>query len=331
MSSGCNGGQTSGFASPILTTHGSPGFLEVRGLRKSFGTTVAVDGLNLSIERGVCYGLLGPNGAGKSTAIGILAGNLNADAGDAMLDGQSIRVESLALKQRIGYVPQDLALYDDLTALDNMRFFAMLYGIQGSNLQKRVEFGFEVSGLTDRKKELVRNLSGGMKRRLNIAGALLHDPDLLILDEPTVGVDPQSRNLIFESLERLVSEGKTLLYTTHYMEEVERLCTRAAIMDGGRVISEGEIGELHAQVPSRRVVRVKLERGLGRPLGALTGLINIQEDSLTLSFELESLTRDLPVALAAIADCGGIIEDVRTERPSLEEVFLHLTGRSLRD
>jgi ABC-2 type transport system ATP-binding protein len=314
-----------------LTTNQSSGFLEVRGLRKAYGATVAVDGLNLSISRGVCYGLLGPNGAGKSTTIGILAGNLNADAGDALLDGQPIRVENLSLKERIGYVPQDLALYEDLTALDNMRFFAMLYGIQGANLQRRVEFGFEVSGLTDRKKELVRNLSGGMKRRLNIAGALLHDPDLLILDEPTVGVDPQSRNLIFESLERLVSEGKTLLYTTHYMEEVERLCKRVAIMDGGRVISEGEIGELHSQVPSRRVVRVKLERGLSRALKPLPGLVNFQEDSLTLSFEPDNLTRDLPIALAAIAECGGIIEDVRTERPSLEEVFLHLTGRSLRE
>ena len=314
-----------------MTTDTMPGFLEVRGLRKAYGSTVAVDGLNLSIQRGQCYGLLGPNGAGKSTAIGILAGNLNADAGEALLDGQSIRVENLELKQRIGFVPQDLALYEELTALDNMRFFAMLYGIQGASLQKRIDFGFEVSGLGDRKKELVRNLSGGMKRRLNIAGALLHDPDLVILDEPTVGVDPQSRNLIFEALERLVSEGKTLLYTTHYMEEVERLCKRVAIMDGGRVISEGEIEDLHSQVPSRRVVRVKLEKGLSQALGALPGLISTQEDSLTLLLEPENLTHDLPVALAAIADCGGIVEDVRTERPSLEEVFLHLTGRSLRD
>ena len=314
-----------------MTTEKSPGFLEVRGLRKAYGSTVAVDSLNLSIPQGICYGLLGPNGAGKSTAIGILAGNHNADAGEALLDGQPIRVENLGVKQRIGFVPQDLALYEELSALDNMRFFGMLYGLQGATLQKRVEFGFEVSGLADRKKELVRNFSGGMKRRLNFAGALLHDPDLLILDEPTVGVDAQSRNLIFDALELLISEGKTLLYTTHYMEEVERLCKRVAIMDSGRVISEGEIGELHSQIPNRNVVRVHLERRLTLPPGKVPGLLGFQEDTLTLVLEPENLTRDLPTALAAIAACGGVVESVQTERPSLEEVFLHLTGRSLRE
>lgn len=279
----------------------------------------------------MCYGLLGPNGAGKSTLISILAGTLNADSGELHLEGERIGVRELKVKQRIGYVPQDLALYEDLSALDNLRFFGMLYDLNGAALDAGIVNVLAITGLGDRSKDVVRTFSGGMKRRLNIAGALLHDPDFLILDEPTVGVDPQSRNLIFDALETLVAAGKTVLYTTHYMEEVERLCHAVAIMDSGKVIAEGEVSELHRLVPAETVVHIQLEAPLTSELDDIQGVLSFRHVHPALTLELEDLTRDLPVVLEQIALRGGIVEDIHTERPSLESVFLHLTGRHLRD
>ena len=279
----------------------------------------------------MCYGLLGPNGAGKSTLISILAGTLNADSGELHLEGERIGVRELKVKQRIGYVPQDLALYEDLSALDNLRFFGMLYDLTGAALDAGIVNVLAITGLGDRSKDVVRTFSGGMKRRLNIAGALLHDPDFLILDEPTVGVDPQSRNLIFDALETLVAAGKTVLYTTHYMEEVERLCHAVAIMDSGKVIAEGEVSELHRLVPAETVVHIQLEAPLTSELDDIQGVLSFRHVHPALTLELEDLTRDLPVVLEQIALRGGIVEDIHTERPSLESVFLHLTGRHLRD
>jgi ABC-2 type transport system ATP-binding protein len=305
--------------------------LEVRDLYKVYGKFVALNGASFSVPRGVCYGLLGPNGAGKTTAISIVAGTLESDAGEALLDGEPIGIGNLQLKRRIGYVPQDLALYEDLSAQDNLKFFGALYGLSGRDLADRMAFAFDVSGLNERRKHPVRSFSGGMKRRLNIAAALLHDPDLLILDEPTVGVDPQSRNLIFEALQALVDRGKTLLYTTHYMEEVERLCEKVAIMDHGRVIAEGDIGELHRLLPAQRVVHVELEAPLDEELCDIPGVLSSTQERPIVTLELDDLTRDLPMALNEISARGGIIDHVRTQRPSLEQVFLHLTGRRLRD
>jgi ABC-2 type transport system ATP-binding protein len=300
-------------------------------LQKAYGKTVAVAGADLSIPQGICYGLLGPNGAGKSTTISILAGTLNADSGAVTLDGQPVGVKHLEVKQRIGYVPQELALYEELSGLDNLRFFGMLYDLYGADLDARMRHALQIIGLEDRAKDIVRTYSGGMKRRLNIAGALLHDPDFLILDEPTVGVDPQSRNLIFDALETLVGAGKTILYTTHYMEEVERLCKRAAIMDGGKVIAEGEVDELHRLAPGEQVVHIQLRDPLNGDLTGVPGVVSLRQEGPILTLELENLTRDLPSTLQAIASNRGVVEDVRTERPSLETVFLHLTGRHLRD
>lgn len=305
--------------------------LEVRSLRKAYGKTVAVEDVSFSAPRGVCYGLLGPNGAGKTTTIAILTGTLDADGGEVVVDGLPVGTHRLDAKRKIGYVPQDLALYEDLSAVDNLRFFGTLYGLGGRALDARVEACLAVAGLGDRRKGAVRTFSGGMKRRLNIAAALLHEPDLLVLDEPTVGVDPQSRNLIFEALEALLSQGKTLLYTTHYMEEVERLCKRAAIMDHGRVIAEGELADLHRLLPEERLVSIDVDRPLGRPLTGVPGVVSVRQDAPSLTLELEDLTRDLPKALEAVAAQGGRIENVRTRQPSLEDVFLHLTGRHLRD
>ncbi len=312
-----------------------PGFLEVRGLRKAYGSTVAVDGLELSIERGECFGLLGPNGAGKSTTIAMIAGTLAPDAGEVLLAGARVGPRSFAAKQRIGYVPQDLALYEELSARENLRFFGTLYGLHGSGLVEQIDLALALAGLSDRAGSIVGTFSGGMKRRLNIAAALMHDPDFVILDEPTVGVDPQSRNLIFEALSELLAQGKTILYTTHYMEEVERLCSRVAIMDGGRVIASGSLAELQGFVASDQLVLLRF-RSLpasldGQLLAGVSGVISHKTDGASMTLELEELSRDLPPLLTAISHQGIEIEEVKTIRPSLEEVFLKLTGRSLRD
>ena len=300
--------------------------LKVTALRKSFGSQVAVAHVDLEIQAGTCFGLLGPNGAGKTTLIGMITGSLEADGGTATLGGQPIGVNRFEVKQRIGYVPQDLALYEDLSSFENLRFFGMVYGLSGAELKDRIRRALELAGLEDRSRESVRTFSGGMKRRLNIASALLHDPVFLVLDEPTVGVDPQSRNLIFEALERLVSEGKTILYTTHYMEEVERLCSRAAIMDLGRVIAEGELSDLHRLAPVEKTVEIKLDVMPAASFEALPGVAVVDRSRSTLSLQLEDLTRDLPRVLSSVEESGGRIASISTAQASLEQVFLHLTG-----
>jgi ABC-2 type transport system ATP-binding protein len=311
-------------------------FIQVSNLRKSYGNVLAVADVSLGIERGECYGLLGPNGAGKTTTIGVLAGTVNADAGEARIDGAAIRTDRLDLKARIGYVPQDLALYEDLSATDNLRFFGMLYGLHGPRLDAAIDGALRLAALTDRAKDLVRSFSGGMKRRLNIGASLIHDPDFIILDEPTVGVDPQSRNLIFESLEALTARGKTMLYTTHYMEEVERLCRRVAIMDQGRVIAEGEVSELHRLLPTRNLVHITFAEPLSEPIHANPGIeidgIEIEaSDRKSLLVQMADITAGLPKLIAAIAAMGVSVSEVETKKPTLEQVFLYLTGRQLRD
>src|SRR6185295_6296561 len=210
--------------------------LEARDLHKSYGDRVAVDGISLSLSPGEIFGLLGPNGAGKTTTVSMLSGLLSPDRGEVLVDGQPLAGDADPAKRRIGLVPQDLALYEELPALDNLKFFGALYGMSGAALGRAIGEALEFVGLADRGKDLVKAYSGGMKRRLNLAAALLHDPAVLLLDEPTVGVDPQSRNAIFDNLEELRRRGKALLYTTHYMEEAERLCDRISIVDAGRTI-----------------------------------------------------------------------------------------------
>ena len=305
--------------------------LEVIGLRKSFGDNVAVKDATFTVGHGVCYGLLGPNGAGKTTTISIITGTIDADGGKVLLDGELISSNNPSPKKKIGYVPQDLALYVEISATDNLRFFGSLYGLIGQHLDNRIEYALELTGLTDRAKEPVANYSGGMKRRLNIAAALLHEPDLIVLDEPTVGVDPQSRNAIFDALEKLTSTGKTLLYTTHYMEEVERLCQRVAIMDNGSVVAEESMVGIRKLLPQSNEVVIDLEHAPANLIEALPGAISHQLDGATLTLEIRDLNRDLPRALLALADLGIRYQSVRTREGTLEEVFLHLTGKSLRD
>jgi ABC-2 type transport system ATP-binding protein len=215
--------------------------LQVDRLTKRYGERVAVNAISFSIAQGETVGLLGPNGAGKTTAIAMISGISKPDGGEVSLGGVRLAQDANALKRRVGLVPQDLALYEELSAWANLQLFGGLYGLGASELQPRAKAALALVGLADRSADLVKNFSGGMKRRLNIAGALLHEPDLILLDEPTVGVDPQSRNAIFENLEELKRRGKTLLYTTHYMEEAERLCDRILILDHGRILASDSV------------------------------------------------------------------------------------------
>jgi ABC-2 type transport system ATP-binding protein len=227
-----------------------PRMLEVREISKRFGAVAAVDAVSFAVGAGELVGLLGPNGAGKTTTVSILSGVMRADRGSVLIDGAPIQSDTDPRKRRIGLVPQDLALYDELTAQANLSFVGALYGLNGARLESAIARTLRLVGLSDRASLLVRTFSGGMKRRLNLAAGLLHDPDVLLLDEPTVGVDPQSRNAIFENLETLKAQGKALLYTTHYMEEAERLADRIVVIDRGRVVADDTLAGMQRRVPA---------------------------------------------------------------------------------
>src|ERR1700730_10929796 len=233
--------------------------LVIKNLKKTSGTLVAVDHASFALERGQLLGLLGPNGAGKTTTVSMIAGRVTPDAGDVLIAGERLGGDTDPEKRKIGLVPQDLALYDELSARANLRFFGGLYGLAGTALDQAIAAVLTLVGLADRERDRVSTYSGGMKRRLNLAAGLLHDPEILLLDEPTVGVDPQSRNAIFENLEELKGRGKALLYTTHYMEEVERLADRVVIMDHGKVIANDTLAGLQALAPVGAGQRASLE------------------------------------------------------------------------
>jgi len=298
-------------------------------VRKRFGTIQAVDGVSFEVPKGSCFGLLGPNGAGKTTTISMIVGCLDPDSGEITLNGQKVGLRGFAAKRQTGFVPQEIAVYEDLSALDNLRFFGALEGVTGAELALAVSRVLEIVGLKERAADPVNTYSGGMKRRLNMAVAMLHSPSLLVLDEPTVGVDPQSRNAIFESLERLRAEGTTILYTTHYMEEVERLCDHVAVIDHGKVIACDQIASLSRLMPSDHIVVIDLLEGAAPlPEGSP---VPLKRDGDRVEFELEDLNRDLPGVLQWLASHGVLYGGLRTQEASLEAVFLHLTGRSLRD
>jgi len=280
--------------------------LTLTNVRKSFGKTVAVDGLSLSVRKGELFGLLGPNGAGKSTSVSLAVGLLSPDAGGVAIEGLGNPADR-SVRQHIGVAPQAIALYDLLSGEENLRFFGEVYGLSGAALARRVAWCLDFVGLTDRKDDATGKYSGGMKRRLNLAAALVHDPQLLLLDEPTVGVDPQSRNKIFENIEALHADGRTIIYTTHYMEEAVRLCQRIAIVDAGRLLALGTVTEL-------------LATHGGSPTLVVT----------TNGADRRVHTTDPLAELNRIA-AAGTIDAFQMERPTLEQVFLSLTGRSLRD
>ena len=308
--------------------------LSAEGLVKRFGDLVAVNGVSFAIEEGETFGLLGPNGAGKTTSISMAAGLLEPDGGAIHVAGTPIRTNSTAGKASIGLVPQELAIYPDLTATENLRFFGKLYGMAGDGLAIRVEEVLEVIGLGDRKDDLTKEFSGGMKRRLNIGIGLLHSPQLLILDEPTVGVDPQSRNAILEAVENLSGQGMAVLYTTHYMEEAERLCDRVAIIDEGAIKAEGTRRELVALVGQRDRVRVSATGDLARAASVAAAMHSVFEASpsdLGLEVLVAEASSILPELLSQVAANGATITGVEVFEPNLEAVFLHLTGKALRD
>jgi ABC-2 type transport system ATP-binding protein len=308
--------------------------LEVRGLRKRYGNTVAVDGISLRIGKGETIGLLGPNGAGKTTTGSIIAGLLRPDSGEVLIEGRALGGDTDPIKRKIGLVPQDLALFDELPARGNLSFFGALYGLEGEKLRSASNEALELVGLTERAKDKVKTFSGGMKRRLNLAAALLHDPEILLLDEPTVGVDPQSRNAIFDNLETLRKRGKTLLYTTHYMEEAERLCDRLIVIDHGKVIADDTLHGLYRLLPVTNLLSIELETGRPIQLDELRVFPGVRSADLvngSLKVGVHALSADAPAILRWLADRGRDYSHVVTERPDLETVFLSLTGRSLRD
>ncbi len=310
--------------------------LEARHLVKSYGDLKAVEDVSLRLDAGEVVGLLGPNGAGKTTTVSMIAGLLSPDSGEVSLMGRPATSNG-EVKRALGLVPQDLALFDGLTAEANLRLFGSLYGLGGTKLKKAVADGLKFVGLSERASSRVKTFSGGMKRRLNLAAGLLHDPSILLLDEPTVGVDPQSRNAIFDMLEVLRSQGKAILYTTHYMEEAERLCSRIVIVDHGRVLAEGTTRELAAGLPQPRRLAVEVrgpDGGDGSWLDgvcALPGFSEVSFQSGTLTATVEDLTSGASVLLAHLEAHGLEVSSFQTERPDLETIFLALTGRGLRD
>ena len=308
--------------------------LEVRALKKSYGKVIAVDGVSLRAGEGETIGLLGPNGAGKTTTVSIIAGLQRPDSGEVLIEGSSLRGDTDPIKRKIGLVPQEMALYDELPALDNLVFFAALYELDGAKAKRAIAEALALVGLADRGKDKVRTFSGGMKRRLNLAGALLHDPQILLLDEPTVGVDPQSRNAIFENLETLKQRGKTLVYTTHYMEEAERLCDRIIIIDHGKVIADDTLHGLHRMLPVTNVLAIELENPNGLEAKQLLTVPEVQSAEIresVLRIGVHNLAAGAPCILRWLTEHGHVYQHIASERPDLETVFLTLTGRSLRD
>ena len=310
--------------------------LDVQKLSKSFGDRKVVNAVSFSLKAGQTLGLLGPNGAGKSTTVNIISGLLAPDQGQVLLDGQVMGAGNNAAKQKIGLVPQDIALFENLSARENLKLFGALYGLSGKHLTSRCDAVLELVNLLDRAKDKPATFSGGMKRRLNIAAALLHEPDLLILDEPTVGVDPQSRNAIFDSLEILKNQGKALIYTSHYMEEVERLADHIVIIDHGKVIADESPSALFQRLPAQAALNIELAEAANPAAVSLlltqagVSKVDTSDDGKQLHIALSTPDFALPI-LNWMAQQACVPLHFSTAKTNLEDVFLTLTGRSLRD
>ncbi|MCU1232836.1 MAG: transporter related [Candidatus Solibacter sp.] len=309
--------------------------LEVKGLHKRYGDLVAVEEVSFTARPGEMVGLLGPNGAGKTTSVSMIAGLLKPDRGEVLIEGGLVRSETDDVKRRIGLVPQDIALHDELSARENLALFGALYSLRGKPLAAAMDAAFDVAGLTDRAQDKVATFSGGMKRRLNLAAALLHAPAILLLDEPTVGVDPQSRNQIFSNLEELKRQGKTLVYTTHYMEEAERLCDRIIIIDHGKVIANDSLAAVRRMVPSVNILEIGVENpgrdGWMGGLRTVAGVVAVEWDGAALSVTVKHLLEDSPAVLMWLHAHDYRCTHIASQRADLETVFLTLTGRSVRN
>ncbi len=304
-------------------------------LTKKFGEVTAVDKMSLEIEEGEIFGLLGPNGAGKSTAINMITGLLLVDKGSISILGKDIKKYKMAAKSNIGIVPQDIAIYEDLTSLENVRFFASLYGLKGKKLEDAALEALEFTGLSDKKKDFPKNFSGGMKRRLNIACAIAHKPKLIIMDEPTVGIDPQSRNHILQSVKKLNELGSTIIYTSHYMEEVDEICTRIAIMDHGKVIALGTNAELKNLINDKDIVVVTVSDPISKvseeKIREISGVENVETGENTVKITSVKEVANLDKIIQYFVKNNISIKSVESKTPDLESVFLSMTGRKLRD
>ncbi len=310
--------------------------LEVRDLVKKYGDLVAVKGISFDIQEGEIFSLLGPNGAGKTTTISILSTLLTPTSGDASVCGYSVTKEPMAVKKSIGVVPQEIALYDEMSALENLKFWGQMYNLSGKALSMRVDEVLEQIGLKDRAKERIKTYSGGMKRRVNIAVGLLHKPRLLFMDEPTVGIDPQSRRAILESVKDLNQSGMTILYTTHYMEEAQELSDRVGIIDYGELIALGTQAELTAQVGETDTLILHLGEQedpvyLAESLSGMDGVLQANPTDHEVAIVTPSAEELLAPVVSRVNELGYSIYSVDMREPNLEAVFLHLTGRALRD
>jgi len=313
-----------------------PSILQANNLVRKFGDLLAVDNVSFDIQEGEIFSLLGPNGAGKTTTISMLSTLLAPTSGDARINGFSIINDNMQVRKYIGIVPQEIALYDDLTAMENLHYWGRLYDLGGRELEQRVQEVLEQIGLSDRAKDRVKTYSGGMKRRVNIAAGLLHKPKLLFMDEPTVGIDPQSRRMILDMVKELNQQGMSILYTTHYMEEAQELSDRVGIIDQGKLIAMGTQPELTRQVGETDSIRIQTDAmddlpAVAEKLKGFDGInrVIVEEGGLNL------ITNDAESSLAPIinqaSQFGAHIKSIEVVEPNLETVFLHLTGRALRD
>ncbi|OIK15613.1 ABC transporter ATP-binding protein [Bacillus sp. MUM 116] len=302
--------------------------LNVNNLVKKYGAKTALMDVSFSVKEGSCFGLLGPNGAGKSTTMKIITGIIEADSGDVDVFGQDIRKSADSIRSLIGYVPQEITLYEKISAYNNLVFFGEMYGVRGKLLKERIAEVFEQVGLSERGNDAIHTYSGGMKRRINIAAAMLHKPKLIILDEPTVGIDPQSRNHIFEIIKTLRNEGVTIIYSTHYMEEVEALCDDIAIIDHGKVIVQGNLDEL-LHLYATKAIYLELEDQQVPPV--IIGVTKVSEHKKGWLLETDEVLFSMEKTIQTVTEMGTKVKALEMMKPSLESVFLTLTGTTLRD
>ncbi|HEY8363410.1 MAG TPA: ABC transporter ATP-binding protein [Tissierellaceae bacterium] len=308
--------------------------IEVQNVSKKFDEKIVLDNISFVVEEGDIFGLIGPNGAGKTTLINIITGLLDANNGTVLIGGYDIKKDTLKAKEFFGLVPQELALIETVSAYDNLEFFGSLYGLKGKLLKERINYALEVTGLTENKKVKVKKFSGGMKRRLNLAAAIMHNPKILILDEPTVGIDPQSRNHIFEFLKKINKEyNTTIIYTSHYMEEVEYLCNNIFIIDEGKEVAYGSKKNVKSMISNNNKVNLRIENitnDLLNKLKTVDGVINMEYSRDEINLLVESSFKLEPL-LKVLESNNSTIKSINVEEPNLEEVFLTLTGKKLRD
>ena len=313
--------------------------LSVNDLCKHYGDFVAVDRVSFSASKGEIFGLLGPNGAGKSTTINCISGLLRPTSGHASVAGHDVVADGKAARKSLGVVPQELALYEDLPAVDNLRYWGKAYGLRGGALEARVTEILETVGLSDRARDLPKSFSGGMKRRLNFGCGIVHKPPVILLDEPTVGVDPQSRARIFDMVEAARDAGACVLYTTHYMEEAERLCDSLAIIDHGKLIAQGSVQELRDKLGARDVLQLSGHFPVEATKQAIDALAErgnydiefVAEDEHSITLTLSQASQHLPAIFEAVAGTGGAVTETSLRSPNLETLFLLLTGKELRE